>query len=323
VRLLHLHSGNIYGGIETMLVTIARERERAGGAEVEFALCFPGRLHDELSAAGFAPEQLGEVRLRQPNSLRRVRQRLRTLLKDRRPDAVVVHGPWAQAVFGAEVRRAGVPLVLWLHGRSHGIIHRLAVQTPPDAIICNSAATADTLAPAYDHLPRVVVHCPVSRPPAPDAALRADVRASLDTAADAVVVVQAGRLEAWKGHEVHLRALGRLSDVPSWALWIAGGAGSPAEAAYVRRLQALASDAGIGDRVRFLGERRDVARLLAGTVRPGVHRGPLRRASRCRERRGRAARDRHGGLRGARPSRRRGGAGGGPAPAHGERRQAA
>ena len=50
MRVLHLYSGNLYGGIEALLVTLARE----GGEAVrhEFALCFPGRLRDELAAGG-------------------------------------------------------------------------------------------------------------------------------------------------------------------------------------------------------------------------------------------------------------------------------
>jgi glycosyltransferase involved in cell wall biosynthesis len=263
VRLLHLHSGNIYGGIETMLVTMARESASRNDRCLEFALCFGGRLHDELTAVGFEPVQLGAVRLRQPNSMRRVRQRLRSVLAERRPDAVIVHGPWAQAVFGAEVRRAGTRLVLWLHGPSTGVIHQFAVRTPPDAVICNSATTERSMPRAYAGVPRTIVHCPVSRPAIQSPDSRERVRESLGARFTDVVIVQASRLEGWKGHEVHIRALGRLRALDGWIAWIAGGAGTPAEAAYQKRLQAIAREEGIASRVTFLGERRDMDQLLA------------------------------------------------------------
>ena len=51
IRLLHVHSGNLYGGIETLLVTLVRAAE-TGELESRFALCFDNRLSTELHAAG-------------------------------------------------------------------------------------------------------------------------------------------------------------------------------------------------------------------------------------------------------------------------------
>ncbi len=53
LRVLHVHSGNMYGGVETVLVTLARLR-RCPEMESSFALCFDGRLSEELTAAGGA-----------------------------------------------------------------------------------------------------------------------------------------------------------------------------------------------------------------------------------------------------------------------------
>jgi glycosyltransferase involved in cell wall biosynthesis len=78
-----------------------------------------------------------------------------------------------------------------------------------------------------------------------------------------VVIVQVSRMEPWKGHEIHLRALGRLRAVPRWVAWFVGGAQRQCEAEYERGLRGLAADLGLGDRVRFLGQREDVRRLLA------------------------------------------------------------
>jgi glycosyltransferase involved in cell wall biosynthesis len=72
----------------------------------------------------------------------------------------------------------------------------------------------------------------------------------------------ASRLERWKGHDVLLQALGRLRDVAGWHCWVAGGAQRPHEMQYLQELQERAGREGIAGRVRFVGQRCDVPRLL-------------------------------------------------------------
>ena len=48
-RVLHLAAGNLYGGVETFLVTLAKSPRRL---EHRFALFFEGRLARELREAG-------------------------------------------------------------------------------------------------------------------------------------------------------------------------------------------------------------------------------------------------------------------------------
>src|SRR5580698_2268741 len=83
VRILHVYSGNLYGGIETFLRTLA---QHAGDADVttEFALCFEGRLAEELRTAGASLHILGAARARSPRSIAAVRRGLgETLRKGR------------------------------------------------------------------------------------------------------------------------------------------------------------------------------------------------------------------------------------------------
>jgi glycosyltransferase involved in cell wall biosynthesis len=91
---------------------------------------------------------------------------------------------------------------------------------------------------------------------------RTEVRNEFDTPEDAVVIVQTSRMEAYKGHRLHIDALGHLCDVPSWVCWQVGGSQRAGQTAYLRQLQEQAIRVGIADRVRFVGERSDVWRLL-------------------------------------------------------------
>ncbi|MBV8606429.1 MAG: glycosyltransferase family 4 protein, partial [Singulisphaera sp.] len=105
-------------------------------------------------------------------------------------------------------------------------------------------------------------HYPVAAP-AVDRTVRSEVRSELGTEDGAVVILQASRLERWKGQAVHLAALGLLRDVPGWECWLAGGAQKAGEAEFLAELRSAAERAGIADRVRFLGQRADVPRLMA------------------------------------------------------------
>jgi glycosyltransferase involved in cell wall biosynthesis len=77
-------------------------------------------------------------------------------------------------------------------------------------------------------------------------------RALHDTPAGAPLLLALGRLHPSKAHDVSIRALAQL---PGAYLWIAGS--GPLE----KELRALAMQAGVADRVRFLGWREDAPSL--------------------------------------------------------------
>jgi glycosyltransferase involved in cell wall biosynthesis len=262
VRILHVYSGNLYGGIESILATIARRA--TGPVEHEFALCFDGRLSAELEKAGAAVHRLGPVSMRRPRSVAAARRALGALIRRASFDRAICHAPWSQGLFGGVIRRAGCPLVFWAHDVMSGRhwTERLAGRATPDLAICNSHFTRRSLGKLYDDVPAAVVYAPVELPLAADDDLRRRVRASLETPPDSVVIVQACRSEAWKGHEQLLDALAALRGVPGWIWWQVGGAQRPRERAFLARLRERAVRAGIGDRIRWLGERSDVGQLL-------------------------------------------------------------
>jgi glycosyltransferase involved in cell wall biosynthesis len=191
------------------------------------------------------------------------RRRLRRLLEERRPDVVACHSAWPLAVCGPVVKGAGRLLVFWMHDLSEGKhwVERWAKRTSPDLAIVNSHYTATTLPNLFPDAPHEVIYCPVEAPAAHRD--RAEVRRELDTPDDATVIIQASRLERWKGQGPLIEALGRLRDRRDWMAWVVGGAQRPHEASYLDELRAACRAAGIADRVRFLGQRRDVPRLLA------------------------------------------------------------
>lgn len=265
MRVLHINSGRLFGGVETLLTTLARRRDLCPEMEPAFGLCFQNRLASELYESGVSVHRLGQVRARSPMKVRRARRRLRELLRKRRFDVVVCHMPWAQAVFGPAVRKAGLPLVFWMHDAAKGRhwVELWARLTKPDVVLCNSVYTASSLPKLYPNRAHEVFHCPVARTATVMThGERLALRAELNTSPDAIVILQASRLQPWKGHFAHLEGLARLRKIPGWAAWFAGGAQRPDEIRYLRELKDLAVHLEIADRVRFLGARSDVPRLM-------------------------------------------------------------
>lgn len=277
MRVLHAYSGNLFGGVETMLVTLARHRDLCPAMETHVALCFAGRLSDALRTAGIPVHLVGPVRLRRPWTVLQARQRLRECLRRWQFDVVICHAAWSHAIFGPVVRAMHRPLVFWLHGATtgqHGL-ERWARRTQPDLALCNSRYTAGTLVNMYPAVRSAVLYCPLARPSwDPSARCRSTVRAALQTSEDATVIIQAGRLEPAKGHLMHLEALGRTHDLPGWVCWQVGGVQRPREARYLRQLRMTAQRLGIAKRVHFLGQRSDLPQLLAAAdvyCQPNVH----------------------------------------------------
>jgi glycosyltransferase involved in cell wall biosynthesis len=281
MRVLQVSSGNLFGGIETVLCSLAEHDALAPGTGGHFALCFHGRLSHQLEALGAEVYSLGEVRIRNPFSVGRARRMLENLLREKQFDAAICHSAWSQALFGGTIRDAGLASIFWLHGAVNGDhwLERLASRSRPDFVIANSQYTNGTLDRLYPGVPSEVLYHPLAvATPSLNDEERAEIRRGCNTTPDAVVVVHNSRMEPWKGHGQLLDALARLADDPRWVCWIAGSAQRPHEATYVRDLRAMAESAGIAPRVRFIGQRTDVPQVLAAAdihCQPNVEAEPF------------------------------------------------
>ena len=231
-----------------------------------FALCFEGRLSDELTTHGHRPHMLGAVRLSRPHTVWRARRSLARLLARQTFDVVVCHQAWPYAIFGPTVRRARLPLVFWLHtgGDGRHWLERWARRLIPDLAVSNSRFTAERLARWFPGAPGEIVYYPLrltatvrARPPG-----REDIRRSLDTSHEDLVIVQVGRLEPWKGNREALEALADLARFGRLEILDHRRAATRVGPAVPPRAEGGCTAAGLSDRVRFAGERSDVSAIL-------------------------------------------------------------
>ncbi len=94
-----------------------------------------------------------------------------------------------------------------------------------------------------------------------DEALR--LRDELGVARDALVVGCVGQIHPLKGQAEFVDAAGLVADRVAGAVFIvAGSAMTPDQELFARSIQSRVSQLGLGDRFRFAGFRRDVARVV-------------------------------------------------------------
>jgi glycosyltransferase involved in cell wall biosynthesis len=265
MRVLHVGSGNLYGGIEKCLVTLARLRHLCPEMEQHFALCFRGQLEDELRESGVPVHALSEMHGRQPLAVIRNRRTLSRLQRQLQVDIVIYHSLWNYDLLALGGRPGSALRALWMHDAfdKNGRLEGFARFQRPGLLLSNSHYTAHSASMVYPNAIAKVLYCPVEfRCAVRDDRTRSMLRHSLHTADEAVVIVQTSRMEAWKGHRHHLNALSHLRDLQGWVLWIAGGAQRPEERIYLNSLRQQAESLGIADRVRFLGQRDDIQAIL-------------------------------------------------------------
>ena len=261
LRTLHVHSGNLYGGVERVLEVLAAA-SASTALDSSFALCFDGRLARALERIAVPVHELGPVQARRPDQVLRARRHLVAVLDVVRPDVALIHSAWAQAIFGPVLAANRVPMARWMHAPDPGPawLEWWAARSGPSLVIANSRYTRDHLRRVGKGLPPAVIYPPMSAPAVADDA-RADVRRHLGVAPATLVIAVAARLEPWKGHQLLIDAFGRAAGADS-ELWVIGGAQRPSEQEYFSALCRQASGQGLEARVRFLGQRDDVARLL-------------------------------------------------------------
>jgi glycosyltransferase involved in cell wall biosynthesis len=253
--ILHFWSGNLYGGIERLLVTLAQ----FGRAEHHFALCFEGRLAVELRRHTQNLHFLPVPQLRSIKALAESRRAAGALIDRLNPEAAVTHSHWPAAVWGSSVRARARRWVFYAHDVHSrlDVVSWLGSRVSPDIVIANSEFTAQS----YRRFTEVVViHSPVVV--ATTTGGRQLLREHYGVSPEEVIILQASRMERWKGHLLLLHALSEIR-LGRWRLWIAGGAQRAVERRYEASLRRRVRRLGIESQVHFLGERTDVVALMS------------------------------------------------------------
>jgi glycosyltransferase involved in cell wall biosynthesis len=281
VRVLYVnHTAQVSGGERSLLSLLA-----ALPAEIEPCLATPpGRLAELARELGVPVTGIagtaGSLRLHPLHTPRALAQMSVAALQVRaaagRHRAQIVHANSIRAgILLALPRPRSTATVVHVRdclppGRVSGATLRL-IAARADTVLANSAYTADRVRQAAPAASLEVAHNPVDLDRFdPDAIDRAAARAALGEAGRrALLIGVVAQLTPWKGQDVAIEALRLLREQGVDAHLLLVGSAKFVEAAtrfdnrrYVEGLKAQVADAGLSDRVSFLGEREDVPQLV-------------------------------------------------------------
>jgi glycosyltransferase involved in cell wall biosynthesis len=170
---------------------------------------------------------------------------------------------------GLAARSLGVPHVLHYRGntmdRPRWVFDALVAlwTATADQVFCISHATADLFLRRGRREKTEVMYNPVdARAFAPGPASET-LRRELGATGGGPLIGTVGRIHPRKDLETFLRAAGLVrARMPDARFVVVGAAEVPVEQAYLARLQALTAELGLGDRMIFVGARRDVGEIM-------------------------------------------------------------
>jgi glycosyltransferase involved in cell wall biosynthesis len=255
VKALLISPSAAAGGAERVLTATAAHLP-ANGVQVRAVLLERGPLERWLGDVGCPVEVFEAGRTRQVARTLEAIHYLRKRAAD--ADVVVSNQSKGHVYGGVAALLARRPAVWWQHGvPERDRINRVAAHVRAAAVVCPSRASVEAQRALT---PRSRIACIASG---------VDVRLIRDRIGSGAAVRSANgwtghvvgvisRLEPFKGHETFLRCASRLARDPSIAFAIVGGAILGHEGDYAERIEQLADDLGIRERVLFAGHQDDV-----------------------------------------------------------------
>lgn len=232
--------------------------------------CADGALLDIPRAEGFRVVALPLERRVSPLAHWRAFRAMVALFRAEKPDLVHAHMPISGFLARMAAWWVGVPRIAYTcHGfwfnyagnpprQLVGLLMELLAGRVTDVFLTVSDEEARDARRLWIH--RRAVSIRNGRDPAvfhPDPAARARIRAALGVPDDRVVVVAVSRLVRHKGYPELATA---MQAVPNAELWVVG---ERLDSDRGEDMAALLRNAGLGDRLRMLGYRSDVAAILA------------------------------------------------------------
>lgn len=257
-HLLKLLPALVSGGCDVHLIAIYDRSLGTASAQFETAL-------QQLAARGVKLRRIAVASKWDPAGVISTARALRAI----RPNLVHTHLPYADLFgsLGARIARSGRVLSSRHHDystsaaeiRKYRRYYRL-VNPLQDAVIAISHRIAELCRTVEGRNSRTIhtVWYGCEEQAVDASRARVEIRAELGLAPGTPLLGTVGRLIDLKGHRYALEAFAQVRRSHPNVVWAIAGTGPEQQA-----LEELAGSLGVGSSVRFLGQRSDVARLMA------------------------------------------------------------
>jgi len=260
IKVLHVSYSLKTGGLERVILDLVRLGGRNGLTSAVAALGEAGELAGQVEEAGAAFFFLGK----RPGLDWRMVPRLRALARRLGVHIIHAHNEGAGFYAGLAGLCKGPPVITTRHGFSYGL-NTLWVRRAAGLLSRRTVCVGRDvmrLVREVDKIPasrvRIIYNGVDTAEFAPDQKRRELMRAELGYAPGDRILISVGRLAPEKGYDTLLRALALLAQADKGTRLVLVGDGP-------RRgfLQDLTKELGLQDRVRLLGNRKDIRDLLA------------------------------------------------------------
>ncbi|HEX2874743.1 MAG TPA: glycosyltransferase, partial [Polyangiaceae bacterium] len=270
IRVMHLITGLGVGGAETMLAKLLAASSRSRFTSTVVSMTEPGPLARTIQEAGVPVHSLGLTRgVPRLSAL----PKLHKLIRDFRPAVLQTWMYHADILGVLAARAARVPALVWnircsdldfpntgLSLRSVFAVHAFLSRFT-SATIANSSAGMSFHQRHGHHPPRwaqIPNGFDLERFRG-DEGLRRQGRAELGLGTDEIAIGMVARFDQFKDHTTFLAAAKLLRDRQPKSIFILAGKDMTKDNSAINR---QVKDAGLGSRVRLLGEYRDPSRLF-------------------------------------------------------------
>jgi len=267
IKILHLVSGDLWGGAEAQAATLLSQLKRVEDMEVTAIVLNRGRLATELAAMGVRIDILEESKIGPFRLLYKV---WRTLRKNK-IDILHSHRYKENIIGSIAAKLSGIPVILrTVHGlnehfaglkRSKMVFYESLEYVISlflvDRLIAVSLDIGRLLTRRYNSRKIEVIHNSIDLSRIKALKNPTVTRQELSIKEDAIVIGSAGRLVKVKGLDLLLQASALIKkSIPNLKVLIAG------EGPEKQSLQSLAGSIGLDNDIIFAGHRDDVYDLI-------------------------------------------------------------
>jgi glycosyltransferase involved in cell wall biosynthesis len=267
IKVIHFGAGNLFGGIEVMLVTMAKFQCQIPGLDQNFAFFFEGKAANRIRSHGCPVKIFPETKIKSITGVLKVQRLIREYLLGECPEIVIVHGQWVHFIVAKVAKSLGIRFVHWSHDPpSNGkLIDWYIKIRKPDFFICNSEFTKRQCNLFLRNVNKFVIHCPVEDL-TNDKILSQDSKAFREkwqTGERDLVFLHVARWEPHKGHMFLLEAAARvLKKCSDWKVWFVGETQRAHEISYRQAVVKRVIELGLEDQIRFLGWQEDLSKVI-------------------------------------------------------------